>query len=40
MSIHACPRCELRFESVVELEDHLVNDHDFDPESFAPRPET
>lgn len=27
MHIHQCPRCELRFTSRSELEDHLSNDH-------------
>ena len=25
--IHQCPRCELRFETRTELEDHLANEH-------------
>jgi hypothetical protein len=25
--IHQCPRCELKFTSTSELEDHLSNDH-------------
>src|SRR3954452_19909080 len=27
MHIRQCPRCELRFTSSSELEDHLANDH-------------
>lgn len=35
--VHTCPRCELRFALAVEVTDHLVNDHRFDPESLQPR---
>jgi len=38
MAIHTCPRCELRFERENELADHLVADHEFDPEAVRPRP--
>lgn len=27
MSIHQCPKCELRFERKTELDDHCVHDH-------------
>lgn len=30
--IHTCPRCELRFASVVDLQDHLGRDHQRRPE--------
>ena len=43
MSVHTCPRCELRFERQVELEAHLRDDHgiDTDPpvEVNPPSPE-
>lgn len=32
--IHTCPRCELRFVSQAELEEHLQVDHHVDPEQF------
>ena len=30
--VHSCPRCELRFETEVELADHLETDHGVDVE--------
>ena len=27
MSVHQCPKCELRFERKTELEDHCAADH-------------
>jgi len=27
MSIHQCPKCELRFTWKTELDDHCANDH-------------
>jgi hypothetical protein len=27
MTIHQCPKCELRFTWETELDDHCVNDH-------------
>lgn len=27
MTIHQCPKCELRFERQTELDDHCRNDH-------------
>ena len=27
MTIHQCPKCELRFTWKTELDDHCVNDH-------------
>ena len=27
MSVHTCPRCDLRFEREVELHEHLRDDH-------------
>jgi uncharacterized C2H2 Zn-finger protein len=32
--VHTCPRCELRFETDVELIDHLEREHDVTPGSF------
>ena len=34
MSVHQCPRCELRFEHDSELKSHLVTDHGVDPEEL------
>ena len=36
--VHTCPRCELRFEREIELTDHLVVDHGFDPDALRPHP--
>jgi hypothetical protein len=33
MSVHQCYRCELRFADLNEVRDHLVHDHDLDPEA-------
>ena len=27
MTIHQCPKCELRFTWKTELDDHCINDH-------------
>lgn len=32
MSVHQCPRCELRFRGKWEVAAHLVDDHHVDPE--------
>jgi len=32
MSIHQCPKCELRFSLMPEVRTHLVEDHGVDPE--------
>jgi hypothetical protein len=32
-----CPKCELRFRSADELEDHLVRDHRVDPGDLPQR---
>jgi hypothetical protein len=32
-----CPKCELRFASGDELDDHLVTDHDVDPRVLPDR---
>ena len=32
MSIHQCPKCELRFRDDHEVKQHLVDDHHVDPE--------
>ena len=32
--IHTCPRCELRFATVAELEDHIQVDHHAEPGQF------
>jgi hypothetical protein len=34
MRIHQCPRCELRFRDEADTKDHLVSDHQVDPESL------
>jgi hypothetical protein len=34
MSIHQCPRCELRFAHMPEVRTHLVDDHGVDPEAL------
>lgn len=39
MTVHTCPRCELRFERETEVVDHLANDHGLDPEHFHTRPD-
>jgi|GEM_PF-3677358 len=33
MSVHQCPRCELRFRGKPEVIAHLVDDHGVEPES-------
>jgi hypothetical protein len=33
MSVHQCPRCELRFRGKAEVVAHLVDDHGVEPES-------
>jgi hypothetical protein len=38
MSIHTCPRCELRFERESEVLEHLVTDHGLDPDAVRPHP--
>jgi hypothetical protein len=38
MSIHTCPKCELRFERENELADHLVADHRLDPDALRAHP--
>ena len=35
--MHQCPRCELRFPTGDELDDHLVQDHDVDEETLPRR---
>lgn len=32
--IHSCTRCELRFTTEGELREHLVVDHDAEPETL------
>ena len=44
MSVHQCPRCELRFVGKSEVIAHLVQDHGVEPESvelyrLVPHPE-
>jgi len=39
MTVHTCPRCELRFERETEVVDHLANDHGLDPDHFHTRPD-
>lgn len=38
MSVHTCPKCELRFERESEVVDHLVRDHDADPDAVRRHP--
>ena len=38
MAAHQCPRCELRFADAPEVRDHLVRDHDVDPETLERSP--
>lgn len=38
MHVHQCPQCELAFANEAEVRDHLVNDHDADPEALEQRP--
>lgn len=33
MTVHQCPKCDLRFGIMPELQAHLVEDHGLDPES-------
>jgi len=35
--MHQCPKCELRFRSTDELNDHLIRDHGVDPEELPKR---
>lgn len=35
VDIHHCPRCELRFTTVSELQDHFTIDHAADPDTFT-----
>lgn len=37
--VHTCPRCELRFETDTELEDHLEVDHHVDLEHHVGDPD-
>lgn len=39
MTVHCCPRCELRFEREIEVIDHLAVDHGLDAEHFHSRPD-
>jgi hypothetical protein len=36
MSVHQCPRCELRFRNETELNYHLTSEHQVDPQSVEP----
>jgi len=38
VSIHTCPKCELRFERENELADHLVADHSLHPDAVRAHP--
>lgn len=38
MSVHTCPKCELRFERESEVVDHLVTDHRADPDAVRAHP--
>jgi hypothetical protein len=35
VDVHHCPRCELRFTTVSELQDHFTIDHAADPDTFT-----
>lgn len=34
MSIHQCPKCELRFALLPEVRTHLADDHGVEPEAL------
>jgi GABA permease len=36
MSVHQCPRCELRFRTASEYNYHLTSDHNVDPQAVNP----
>lgn len=36
MPVHQCPRCELRFRTSSEYNDHLMSEHGVDPEAVNP----
>jgi hypothetical protein len=36
MSVHQCPRCELRFRTQSEYNDHLTSEHGVDPQAVSP----
>jgi hypothetical protein len=36
MAVHQCPRCELRFRTSSEYNDHLMSEHGVDPEAVNP----
>lgn len=36
MPVHQCPRCELRFRTSAEYNDHLMSEHGVDPEAVNP----
>lgn len=36
MSVHQCPRCELRFRTESEYNDHLMTEHSVDPRAVNP----
>ena len=36
MAIHQCPRCELRFRTSSEYNDHLMSEHGVDPQTVNP----
>ncbi len=38
MPVHQCPRCELRFATEHDLDQHLVADHRVDPATLPQRP--
>lgn len=35
MHIHTCPYCELRFQFVTEVRDHVITDHPQHADSFV-----
>lgn len=37
MTVHQCPRCDLRFPDLPEVQSHLVDDHGIDPGDLEPR---
>ena len=36
MAVHQCPKCELRYHDANEVKQHLIDDHDVNPEDLEP----